>query len=147
MYVGGTMGPVSRWSVRHPGRAIGVWALLVGIVIVLAAQFGGSYNNSFSLPNTESAKAQQILEQDFGASSTDASVQVVFSPASGRADSAAVQAQLDPLLARLRTIPSVASVASPFDPAALKQGGGRLSRDGTVGVLSLIHISEPTRPY
>ena len=131
------MGPVSRWSVRHPGRAIGVWALLVAIVAILAVQFGGSYNNSFSLPDTESAKAQQILQQDFGLSSTDATVQVVFSPASGRADTAAVRTAIDPLLAQLKAIPTVASVASPFDAAALKRGGGRLSQDGTVGVATV----------
>ncbi|HEY5185144.1 MAG TPA: MMPL family transporter [Actinomycetes bacterium] len=128
------MGPVSRWSVRHPWRAIGAWALLVALVIVLAGQFGGSYNDSFSLPDTESATAQQILEREFGASSTSASVQIVFAPASGRADAPAVKAEVDRLLAQLADIPSVAAVASPFDPQAAAHGGGRLSQDGTVGV-------------
>ncbi len=131
------MGPVSRWAVRHPGRAIGAWALLLAVVGVLAIRFGGTYTDSFTLPHAESATAQQILEEQFGASAAAAQVQVVFSPASGPADSAAVRAQVEPLLAELKSIPTVATVASPFDPQAAASGGGRFSRDGSVGVATV----------
>ena len=56
------MGPISRFAVRKPWIAIGAW------IIILIAIFGGAskvrlsaYNDSFSLPDTESTKAQEVL--------------------------------------------------------------------------------------
>ena len=58
------MGPISRWAVDKPKTAILAWLAMAAGIFFLAANFGGQYNNSFSLPNTESAEAQELLEQE-----------------------------------------------------------------------------------
>ncbi len=61
------MGGVSRWAVRRPWPALGVWLLMAVMIGALAARFGGTYNDSFELPDTESSAAQQLLGEIPGA--------------------------------------------------------------------------------
>ena len=79
------MGAVSRWAVRRPWSAVAVWLVMAVLIGGLAARFGGSYNDSFELPDTESASAQKILSQIPGVEDalTEATVKVVWSPESG----------------------------------------------------------------
>ena len=51
------------------GIVLGLWlAVLVG-VIALAVAFGGTKNNKFEVPGTESQQAQELLEQKYPAAS------------------------------------------------------------------------------
>ena len=62
-----------------------MWLLMAVLIGGLAAKFGGSYNDSFELPDTESASAQKVLSQIPGVEDalTEATVKVVWSPDSG----------------------------------------------------------------
>ena len=82
------MGPVSRWAVNRPWQAIIAWIVLLVAVGVGVATHAGQYNDSFSLPNTGSTKAQELLVQNFGDTTNNASVQVLFT--SGEAGKALV---------------------------------------------------------
>ncbi len=58
------MGPLSRWAVNRPWRALGVWLLMALTIGALAARFGGSYNDSFEPPDTESDERPPVAEAD-----------------------------------------------------------------------------------
>ena len=50
------MGPVSRWAVNRPWQAIIAWVVLLFIVGFGVLTHAGQYNDSFTLPNTDSSK-------------------------------------------------------------------------------------------
>lgn len=110
------MGPISRWAVRKPKSAILAWVVLAAVIIGLAALFGGTYNNSFSLPNTESTTAQNLLKQVPGAKQflTAPNAKVVWKPSTGTATSPAVAAQLTGALTKISQVPGVACVYTPY---------------------------------
>ena len=77
------MGGLSRWAVRKPWWALGAWFLLVAFVFTLGGAFGGKLNDSFSLPDTESLKAQELLGQMKGgqaSEATSATANILWSP-------------------------------------------------------------------
>ncbi|MCH9815441.1 MAG: MMPL family transporter, partial [Actinomycetia bacterium] len=76
--------------------------------------FGGTYNDSFELPDTESSTAQELLSETAGASeSAGATIRVVWSPESGSAVDPAVLAEVTPTLTSLSELDSIACVQLP----------------------------------
>ncbi len=60
---------LGRWSYDHRRTVLALWlAVLVGVG-ALAAAFGGTTNNKFEVPGTESQQAQELLEQRYPAAS------------------------------------------------------------------------------
>ncbi len=113
------MGPFSRWAVRRPWPALGVWLLMAVLIGIGAAKVGGSYNDSFELPDTESAAAQELLSQIPGVDDalTTATVKVVWSPESGSVEDSAAKAAATGLLTEIAAVPSVTCVVTPYgDP-------------------------------
>jgi RND superfamily putative drug exporter len=133
------MGPLSRWAVFNPWKAVAIWVVAMIAIFVGAGALGANYNESFTLPNTESKQAQDILEAKFGsagASNEDATVKIVFSPATGTVQDAAVKKEVADLLAEVKAIPTVESVTSPFDAPKGGASGGSAATDGTAGSFS-----------
>ncbi|MDP3972987.1 MAG: MMPL family transporter [Candidatus Nanopelagicales bacterium] len=112
------MGPVSRWAVNHP--KLGLLAWFVGVLAVggLASGLGGSYNNSFSLPDTESSRAQQLLEQIPGAKDSfgAATAKVAWKSESGGVTSPAVAGAVTGTLTKISQVPGVSCVIGPYGP-------------------------------
>ena len=80
------MGPLSRWAVRKPWWALGAWLLLVVIIGVMGTAFKGTLNDSFSLPDTDSLQAQELLEKlpaGRPSEATTATAKIVWSPRRG----------------------------------------------------------------
>ena len=110
------MGSLSRWAVRRPWAAIAAWLVMAIVIGGLAARFGGTYNDSFELPETESSAAQELLGQipGVGDQLTTATLKVVWSPEQGNAADPAVRAAAVDLLTSISEVPSVACVATPY---------------------------------
>lgn len=111
------MVPLSRWAVRRPVLALLSWVVFLLSIAALGARAGGDFNDSFELPDTESAAAQQLLEGVRGAeAATTTSARIVWSaPGSTVTDPTAVQTATA-LLADLAGVTAVACVTNPFDP-------------------------------
>jgi RND superfamily putative drug exporter len=111
-----TMGPVSRWAVRKPWQALGFWVLLIVLVGVLAGRFAGTLSNSFTLPETDSSRAVEILQDaGFGAEAGGATAKVVWRADDGRAATDPSVAQpVGALLAELAQNPSVGCIIGPY---------------------------------
>ncbi|MDA8436303.1 MAG: MMPL family transporter [Actinomycetales bacterium] len=123
------MGGLSRWAVRKPWWAIGAFVLMAMVIGVLGRQFGGTLNDSFSLPDTESLKAQELLQQMSGgqaSAATTASATIIWSPGTPgtSAVDAATAATISPLLTRISTLPGVACVTDPFSRTGASLGTG-----------------------
>ena len=130
------MGAVSRWAVNKPWQAIGAWVVLLVVIFGGAATVPGSFDDSFSLPNTESKQAMELLESEFGSASNDGSAQILFKPSAGKIDNPAVQKAMTDLATEVTGIESVAAVESPYgNPAAAQMG--LVSPNGEVGRMNV----------
>src|ERR687898_2525481 len=54
-------------SARRPWTTIGAWAVLAVLVTALSGAVGGTFADDFSAPGSESAQAQDLLEERFPA--------------------------------------------------------------------------------
>lgn len=138
------MGPISRWAVNRPWLAVGTWVVLLIAIFVGASQFGGKYNDSFSLPDTESSKAQELLATQFGGAVDDASATIVFAPATGSIEQATVRERTEQLATQVSGIGSVGSVVTPYQaPNAAQQG--LISPNHQVGRIQVRFKAEATQ--
>ena len=108
------MGRISAWAIRRPIVTIVAWVVLVVLVGVAAMAFKGNFNDSFSLPNTQSALAQNFLEEVSPADANANSATVVWAPASGTVNDEAVKSQVDTMLTKLATVEGVDCITSPY---------------------------------
>ena len=106
---------MSRWAVRHPLIALLAWVAVLIALVGGSAALKPNYNNSFELPGAQSTIAQQLLEELPALASTDATMQVVWSPKQGLATDAAVKKQIKPLLERLSKMDAVTCVVGPYE--------------------------------
>jgi len=108
------MGPLSEWAIRRPVAALLTWLVAVVLIGFAAFTLDGKFNDSFSLPNTQSALAQDFLEE---VSAQDVDVNtatVVWSPSSGTVDDESVKGQVDTLLTKLAAVQGVTCITSPY---------------------------------
>ena len=123
------MGGLSRWAVRRPWWALGAWVVLVIAIFTLGGKFGGTLNDSFSLPDTESLKAQELLGQMKGgqaSAATSATASILWSPdtAGASAIDPASASVITPLLTTISTLPGVACVTDPYSTTGKGLGSG-----------------------
>jgi RND superfamily putative drug exporter len=123
----GAVARIARWCVDHRGRALIAWVVLLVAVLALSGATGARHTNEFSLPGTQTQRAEDLLNRDFPAQSGDLD-QIVFHALSGRMTDQANRARIDRMLAAMDRLPDVAAVTNPSGA-----GGGRaISRDGRI---------------
>ncbi|MEY9871951.1 putative membrane protein YdfJ with MMPL/SSD domain [Streptacidiphilus sp. MAP12-33] len=108
---------LGRFAFRHRRSVLALWLAIVAAVVACTVAFGGSgkFDNTFSIPGSESQQALDRMKTDFPASS-GTSAQIVFTAPTGQkvtdpADAAAIRAAVN----AAATAPQVARVISPFD--------------------------------
>jgi RND superfamily putative drug exporter len=106
---------LSTWAVSRPKSALLAWLLLLVVIGALAGRFGGEFNDSFELPDTESARATELLAETAAAeASSGGQALVVWSPEAGPVTDPAVAAAISPTLEELAAVEGVACVQSPY---------------------------------
>jgi RND superfamily putative drug exporter len=115
---------LARWCIAHRRRVVVVWVVVAILTSVLVQVVGRQYASVFSLPGTQSQRALDLLKRDFRTQSGDVDT-IVFRVARGTIDAPAVRATITPLLARVRNLPHVVGVVSPYSSA----GAVEVSRD------------------
>jgi RND superfamily putative drug exporter len=117
---------IAQWCHDRHRLVIGLWiAAIVGMGAVAGAS-GGGFVDNFSLPGSESQKATDLLKSNFPQQAGDSS-QVVFKANGGTLADPAHKAEVQALVKKLGTLPSVAGVRDPY------AGPGAISKDGTIG--------------
>jgi RND superfamily putative drug exporter len=119
----------ARFAVRRRRRVLGGWVVAIALLVVLSSALGGSFVNDFTVPDTESQRAADLLEQRFPAQAGDNATLVVQADA-GIADPA-IKTRVEALLAQVAELPEVTGVVSPFEnPTAI-------SADGTIAYATI----------
>jgi putative drug exporter of the RND superfamily len=115
----------TRWCIAHRRWVVGAWVAVAFVTTVIAGAVGRQYATDFSLPGTEAQRVVDLLDNQFKSQSGDVDT-IVIHTAKGSIDAPDVRAAIEPLLARVATMPHVESVISPYAGAA---GAVEVSRD------------------
>ncbi|HET9600346.1 MAG TPA: MMPL family transporter, partial [Acidimicrobiales bacterium] len=112
---------------RRRGRVLIAW--IVGIFILggLVSAVGTGYRSDFSLPDVESKRGFDILDERFGGQGGGQVGNIVFQAEQGVEDPA-VRETMEPFLAEVAQIQNVQAVKSPYDPA----NPGQISQSGAI---------------
>ncbi|MDP9303205.1 MAG: MMPL family transporter [Actinomycetota bacterium] len=118
---------LTRWTIAHRRIVVFSWiALAIGVLA--ASQAVGKRNaNNFSLPNTDSQRAIDLLQSRFPAQAGDAD-QIVFRTRTGKLTDPSTRTVIAPALARIARLPHVAGIVSPY-----ADGANAVSKAGTIG--------------
>ena len=98
---------------RHTLLVIGIWFLLLVGVLGTSILAGDAYDDSFTIPGTQSQQGQDLLLDRFDQSGTSA--QIVFTTGSGRITDQAAAAEVRTLAAAVDAVPGV-QMDDPLGP-------------------------------
>jgi len=121
---------IGHFAGRHPWRIIGAWIFIAGAIVMLNAWQGGAYDESFSLPGSESQRAADAIESRLP-QQTPYSSHVVFHTENGLTDPAS-KAAIGQAVDRLALGQHVVEVSSPYDPR-----GPTVSNDGQTAIATV----------
>jgi uncharacterized membrane protein YdfJ with MMPL/SSD domain len=132
------------WAFERRGRVIAAWIVVLGLVVASAAAFSGKTNDKFTVPGTESQRAQELLEQKYPAAS-GAYARMVFAAPEGQ--KLTDQKNHDAVMASLAQTKKAEDVAQVIDPYSAHA----ISKDGRIGYADVIYpvpadkIDDPAR--
>lgn len=108
----GPLGRLAGVAFRNRGRVVLGWIAAIALAAGLSAVFGGEFAADYSVPGSDSQRAQDLLVERFPAQAGD-TVEVVFRAEEG-VDDPAVQAEVAGLLGELSGLRHVAGVEDPY---------------------------------
>jgi RND superfamily putative drug exporter len=125
---------LARWSTTHRKYVLIGWIVLLFGVNALAQSAGTSYSNNFTLPNSGSQRASDLLQHSFPAQAGDRDT-IVYKVSSGTVLDPAVKARMSKTFAEVEKLPHVAAVISPYaGPAA----GKAISANGQIAFATVV---------
>ncbi|MFH9978261.1 MMPL family transporter [Streptomyces sp. NPDC017179] len=124
---------MARWCYRHRLLVLLLWVVALIGVGAGASAGGTAYANAFSLPDTDSKSAFDLMEKAFPKAAGDTDT-VVWKVDGGSVRDASVRARIEPALEEIGRMPGVGAVSSPYAGA---RGATQISRDGTIAYAQL----------
>src|ERR1700693_2820802 len=124
---GSPMLRLTRWTIAHRRLVVIAWMAVAVGVFAISTSVGTRTANNFSLPNTGSQHATDLLTSRFPAQAGD-SDQIVFHARSGPLGDPAIRGGVSATLGRLWRLPHVTAVVSPYSA-----GSRAISPNGTIG--------------
>ncbi|MFF2523242.1 MMPL family transporter [Streptomyces liangshanensis] len=122
------MTQLAKWCFRNRRKVVGAWLLALVVLLGISQSLGSQYNESVSLPGTDSQAAVSLLKKSFPSASGENDQVVVEARNGTTVRSASVKDPVTAALAKVAAVPGVESVISPYG----KAGAGQISQDGTV---------------
>src|SRR5262249_30882812 len=117
-------------------KVLVLWAIVLALMVMSALALGGQKDNSFSVPGTESQRAEDLLREKFPGAG-GASARIVFSaPRGERLTDPANRAAIEKTLAETKSAPNVTQVVDPFT-------AGTLTADKRLGFADVIYPVPP----
>src|ERR1044072_5144371 len=110
---------LGNWACTHRRAVVALWLVVLAGVIASAVAFGGTTNDKFTVPGTESQQAQELLEQKFPAAPA-AYARISFAAPEGeKLTDPENKAAIEETLARAGRAADVSAVSDPFETGAL----------------------------
>ncbi|MBC7272874.1 MAG: MMPL family transporter [Streptomyces sp.] len=119
---------LARWCFRHRLVVLVLWVGALFGLGFTASTAGTDYANVFSLPNTDSKKAYDLMEKAFPERAGDTDT-VVWKTDEGTVRDADVRSRIEPALDEIAGMDGVGEVASPY---AGERGAAQISEDGRI---------------
>src|SRR5258707_13782427 len=117
----------TRWTSAHRRIVVLSWIVLAVGVLAVSQAVGKRNANNFSLPNTDSQRAVDLLKSRFPTQAGDAD-QIVFRTPQGKLTDAWTAQGIAPLLVRIAGLPHVTGLVSPYEADA-----NAVAKAGTIG--------------
>src|SRR3954471_9499217 len=124
---------LARWCYRHRLVVLLLWVGALFGVGFTASAAGTNYANVFSLPDTDSKSAYDLMEKAFPSTSGDTDT-VVWKVDDGTVRDQTVQDRIRPALDKIAKMSGVGEVTSPYAGA---RGAAQISRDGKIAYAQL----------
>ena len=120
------------WAFEHRWKTVGAWVLVLVAVGAAAFAFKGKTDDTFSVPGTESQRADDLLHKKFPGAG-GASARVVFvAPAGETLTDPQNKQAVEASLTRAKKAPQVIKVVDPY-------AAGSLTRDRRIGFADVIY--------
>ncbi|MFF9275252.1 MMPL family transporter [Streptomyces griseosporeus] len=119
---------MARWCYRHRLVVLLLWVGALFGLGASASTAGSDYANVFSLPDTDSKSAYDLMEKAFPARAGDTDT-VVWKVDEGSVRDADVRSRIQPALEKIAKMKGVGDVAGPYTGP---QGAAQISRDGHI---------------
>jgi len=126
------MRALARWCYDHRLIVLILWLVALVGLTGLGRSVGTAYSDSFTLPGTQSTDALKLLQSAAPSQSGDRD-QIVIATDTGKVTDPAVRSRIEPMLAKVATLPHVTSVTSPFSTA----GAGQIAPSGQVAFATI----------
>ena len=128
------MQSLGRLAFRKKYVVISIWLIAFVGVIAISQSLGSAYNDSFSLPGTESSKALALLGKAFPRQAGDNET-IVFHVVGGTVNNPLVKSAMEKVFAEVGTIKSVGAVKDPYQP----QNAIQISADGMTAYATIVY--------
>src|ERR1700730_15886400 len=110
---GNPMLRLTRWTIAHRRLVVIAWMAVAVGVFAISTSVGTRTANNFSLPNTGSQHATDLLTSRFPAQAGE-SDQIVFHARAGTIGDASVRHAVAAAIGRVSKLPHVTAVVSPY---------------------------------
>src|ERR1700716_4740390 len=118
---------LTRWIIAHRRLVVLGWIAAAIGLFAISTSVGTRKANNFTLPNTGSQRATDLLTSRFPAQAGDAD-QIVFQARTGKLADPANRGAVTAVIARVSKLPHVSGVVSPY-----ASGSKAISPAGTIG--------------
>jgi RND superfamily putative drug exporter len=118
---------LTRWTLAHRRLVVTVWVAAAVGILAVSSSVGTRKANNFSLPNTGSQRATDLLTSHFPAQAGD-SDQIVFHARTGKLSDPAIRGAVTAAIGRVSKLPHVTAVVSPYG-----SGSRAISPAGDIG--------------
>ena len=120
---------LGRWCHAHPVRVLIAWVAALLVLGGVMGATGTDYRSEFTLPDVESARGFDIIDENFGGAGGGQTGSIVFRANQG-VDDPEVEQAMEAYFAEVEEIPDV-TVVSPYGPDGarqISQAGGDAGR-------------------
>src|SRR3954452_10850083 len=130
---------IGNFAGRHPWRVISVWLAIAGVIFLLNSSHGGRYDETFSLPGSESQAASDAIQERFPQETVYSSNVILHSDHDLTA--VTTRAAVTQAVQRLSHGHHVVAASRPYDPR-----GPTISADHRTGFVTVAFDTENVGP-
>lgn len=113
---------IAMASARHPWRTFASWIVALVAVVLLASTGGGTFADDFSAPGSQSARAMELLQENFPDAAKGKALVVLETRDGTKLD--AYDQDVQRVLGDVAALDHVESVADPFAAGTVSPDGG-----------------------